>query len=81
MLIVRLTVIINLFVAYCLCLSAVMAQDIVRQHRPGEACIVVCEKHLTPEVSINVAVRAAPVYEGALLGSGVSALLQRLKIA
>ncbi len=54
------------------------AQSVHREVLPSGLTLVIQEHHSTPAVEVRVAVRAGPLYEGQLLGSGASLLLQRL---
>lgn len=56
------------------------AQAVLREVFPSGLTLIVNEFHNTPAVEVRVSVRAGTLYEGTLLGSGVSALLQRLLV-
>ncbi|HYE05304.1 MAG TPA: insulinase family protein [Planctomycetota bacterium] len=56
----------------------VHAASVHREVLPSGLTLVIQEHHSTPAVEVRVAVRAGPLYEGQLLGSGASLLLQRL---
>lgn len=60
--------------------SSLVAAEVMRDQLPNGMTLIVHEDHLTPSVSIVLAVQAAPWYEEELLGSGASELLRRLKI-
>lgn len=55
-----------------------VGQSVERVVLPSGLTVVIGELHNTPAVEVRVAVRAGPLHEGALLGSGVSLLTQRL---
>lgn len=63
------------------CASPAAAQSVHREVLPSGLVLVVAEYHSTPAVEVRVAVRASPLNEGPLLGSGASVLLQRLLVA
>ncbi|MBA3847374.1 MAG: hypothetical protein H0X45_12140, partial [Planctomycetes bacterium] len=52
------------------------AQSVHREVLPSGLTLVIQEHHSTPAVEVRVAVRAGPLFEGQLLGSGASLLLQ-----
>ncbi len=70
---------IRLICLMVLALRGLAAQEILREQLPSGLTLIVRENHLTPAVTMVLAVNAAPQYEGSLLGSGASELLRRLK--
>jgi zinc protease len=58
--------------------GAAAGQSVERVVLPSGLTVIIGELHTTPAVEVRVAVRAGPLHEGALLGSGVSLLTQRL---
>lgn len=54
------------------------AESIDRVVLPSGLTAIIAEQHTTQAVEVRVAVRAGPVHEGERLGSGISALTQRL---
>ena len=60
-------------------MGTLSAQDTQREQLANGVTLIVREAHLTPVVTVSLAVKAGAVYEGDLLGSGVSTLLWQLK--
>ena len=57
------------------------AQSVQREQLATGLTLVIAEFHSTPTVEVRVTVRASPLTEGPLLGSGASVLLQRLLVS
>ena len=57
------------------------AQSVHREQLASGLTMVIAEFHSTPTVEVRVTVRASPLTEGPLLGSGASVLLQRLLVS
>ena len=57
------------------------AQSVHREQLATGLIVVIAEFHSTPTVEVRVTVRASPLTEGPLLGSGASVLLQRLLVS
>lgn len=55
--------------------------SVYREQLPSGLTVVIAEFHSTPAVEVRVSVRASPLTEGPLLGSGASVLLQRLLVS
>ena len=60
--------------------TTAQAESVHREVLPSGLVLVVQEFHQTPVVEVRVAVRAGPINEGPLLGSGASVLLQRVLV-
>lgn len=60
------------------CWSSAAAESVDRVVMPSGLTMVIAEQHTTQAVEVRIGVRAGPVYEGERLGSGISALTQRL---
>lgn len=60
-------------------MGTLAAQDTQREQLANGVTLIVREAHLTPVVTVSLAVKAGAVYEGDLLGSGVSTLLWQIK--
>jgi len=60
--------------------AVVHAQTISRFVAPSGLTVIVAERHATPVVTVQALVRSGPVYEEQLLGTGVSALAQRIQV-
>ena len=61
--------------------SPVMAQQVHREVLPSGLTLIVQDSTLTHAVELRATVRAGPVHEGALLGTGASAMLQHLLLS
>jgi len=67
-----------LLVGSCLLPATAQAQSVHREVLPGGLTLVVVDQTLSHAVELRAVLRAAPVAEGDLLGTGVSRMLQRI---
>ncbi|MBA3686092.1 MAG: insulinase family protein, partial [Planctomycetes bacterium] len=67
--------------ALLLAATAGWSESVHREVLPSGLVVIVQEFHATPAVEVRVSVRAGPLSEGPLLGSGASVLLQRLLVS